>query len=286
MKHIYILFVAAIGFSFASNAQTQVTIDGSATWVGFANVFETEANGGGFVFNSGWGVDAIKSTIGVSENTVTLQPNFNTYEENPTDPFWVDQTTLEGNKVFEGNTFIEDASLVGQEFYFTGTVDSNTLSSDYPAVAFIKVFNADFSVVKQETAQLVAGEAFSVHYTNVEGADTVVQYGFTVIGVNANPADEATLGSVVVGTNVLSVESFDPSSVNIYPNPSVDRWNVTSSSNVITGVVVYDVLGKIVLSAQPDAVNYTIDASRLNSGLYIATVTTTEGTKTVRLVKN
>lgn len=286
MKHIYILFVAALGFSFASNAQTQVTVDGSATWVGFANVFETEANGGGFVFNSGWAVDAIKSTIGVSENTVTLQPNFNTYEENPTDPFWVDQTTLEGNKVFEGNTFIEDASLVGQEFYFTGTVDSNTLSSEYPAIAFIKVFNADFSVVKQETAPLVAGEAFSLHYTDVEGADTVVQYGFTVTGVNANPADEATLGSIVVGTNVLSVESFDPSSVNVYPNPAVERWNVTSSSNVITGVVVYDVLGKMVLSAQPDAVNYTIDASRLNSGLYIATVTTTEGAKTVRLVKN
>ncbi|MFT5863419.1 MAG: hypothetical protein ACI828_002078 [Flavobacteriales bacterium] len=286
MKHIYILFVAALGFSFAATAQTEVTVDGSATWVGFANVFETEANGGGFVFNSGWGVDAIKSTVGVAENTMTLQPNFNTYAENPTDPFWVDQTTLEGNKVFEGNTFVEDASLVGSEIAFTGLVESNTLSSDYVAIAFIKVFNADFSVVKTETAALVDGEAFVVNYTNVEGADAIVQYGFTVTGVNANPADEAALGSILIGSNVLSVESFDPSSVSIYPNPTVDRWSVSSSSNVITGVAVYDVLGKLVLSAKPDAVNYAIDASRLNTGLYIATVTTTEGTKTVRLVKN
>jgi hypothetical protein len=286
MKHIYILFVAAMGFSFAVNAQTQVTVDGSATWVGFANVFETEANGGGFAFNSSWGVPDLKSTIGVSENTVTLQPNFNTYADNPTDPFWVDQTTLEGNKVFEGNTFIEDATLVGSELVFTGLVDSNTLSSEYTAVAFIKVFNADFSVVKQETAELVAGEAFVVNYTNVEGADAIVQYGFTVTGINANPADESALGSIVVGSNVLSVESFDPSSVSVYPNPTVDRWSVSSSSNMITSVVVYDVLGKLVFSATPDAMNYTIDASRLNSGLYIATVGTTVGTKTVKLVKN
>ena len=105
-------------------------------------------------------------------------------------------------------------------------------------------------------------------------------------GVNANPADETALGSVIIGRNVLSVESFDPSSLSIYPNPTVDRWSVSSSSDVITGVAVYDVLGKLVLSAKPEAVNYSIDASRFNTGLYIATVTTTEGTKTVRLVKN
>lgn len=285
MKHIYILLVAAMGFTFATNAQTQVTVDGSATWVGFANVFETDANGGGFVFNSGWGVDAIKSTIGVSENTVTLQPNFNTYADNPTDPFWVDQTTLEGNKVFEGNTFIEDATLIGQELTFTGMVDSNTLSNEYEAVAFIKVFNADFSVVKQETAALVAGEAFVINYTNVEGADAIVQYGFTVTGVNANPADEDALGNIVVGSNVLSVESFDASSLNVFPNPAVDRWSVTSSSDIITGITVYDVLGKVVLNVAPDSVSYTIDASRLNTGLYIANFTTPQGTKTVKLIK-
>ena len=98
MKQIYIFLVTALSFSLAVSAQTEVTIDGSATWIGFANVFETPANGGGFVFNSGWAVEDIKSTIG-SDDTVTLQPNFNTYADNPTDPFWVDQTTLEAAKV-------------------------------------------------------------------------------------------------------------------------------------------------------------------------------------------
>lgn len=152
MKQIYFFMVIALSFTFNAAAQVEVTIDNEATYVGFANVFETDANGGGFVFNSGWAVEDIKSTIGTSENTVTLQPNFNTYADNPTDPFWVDQSTMEGNKTFEGNTFIENADLAGEEITFVGNVSSNTLSSEYEAIAFIKVFNADFSVVKSVTA--------------------------------------------------------------------------------------------------------------------------------------
>ncbi|PIX08213.1 MAG: hypothetical protein COZ75_13170, partial [Flavobacteriaceae bacterium CG_4_8_14_3_um_filter_34_10] len=132
--------------------QNTVTIDGSATFLGFANVFETPANGGGFVFGSPWGVPDIKSVVDVSGNTVTLFPNFNTYGDNPTDPFWVNQTTGEGNKVFEGNTFNENNSnLLGQELTFSADVQSFTLSSEYVVKAFIKVFNADFSVLKEES---------------------------------------------------------------------------------------------------------------------------------------
>lgn len=284
MKQIYIFLVAALSFSLAVSAQTEVTIDGSATWIGFANVFETPANGGAFVFNSGWAVEDIKSTIG-SDDTVTLQPNFNTYADNPTDPFWVDQTTLEGNKVFEGNTFIEDATLVGSELVFTGDVQSNTLSGEYEAYAFIKVFNADFSVLKEQTADLIAGETFEINYTNVEDTDAVVQYGFVVIGVNANPADEAALGNIVVGANTLSVASFDANSISVYPNPAVNNWNISSNSEVITAVAVYDVTGKQVLNASPDATTYSVDASTLAPGVYVTSITTTQGTKTMKLIK-
>lgn len=187
MKKITLLgFLIATGFMFGQNT---VTVDGSADYLGFANVFETPANGGGFVFNSPWAIADIKSVIDAGENTVTLFPNFNTYGDNPTDPFWVDQGTGLGNKVFEGNTFVENnTNLIGQELTFQGNVEAFTLSNEYEVKAFIKVFNADFSVLKEESVVLTGTGNFSVTYTDVEPQDTTLQYGFSVTGLNANPA--------------------------------------------------------------------------------------------------
>lgn len=176
-----------------------INFDPAAAYIGYANVFETPANGGGFVFGSPWGVSDLKTVVDPTA-TVTLQPNFNTYDDNPTDPFWVDQATGLGNKDFEGNTYVDDPSLAGQELIWTGFVQVNDLDPSYAAEAFIKVFNADYSVLKIETAPLVAGEYFEVAYTNVEAPDTFVQYGWYVKGLNASSANEVALGTVVIGT--------------------------------------------------------------------------------------
>src|SRR6056297_2768 len=175
-----------------------VEVDAAATFTGFANVFETPANGGGFAFGSPWGVADIKSVIDTAGNSVTLFPNFNTYADNPDDPFWVDQTTGLGNKVFEGNTFVEDASLAGKTVTFEGELESYTLSPDYETRVYIKVFNSDFSELKEVSEPLTEAGSFSITFDNPEAADAVVQYGFSVTGINANPADEAALGNVVI----------------------------------------------------------------------------------------
>ena len=147
MKKAYILFSVLLSTAFMTNAQNTVVADASAEYLGYANVFETVANGGAFVFGSGWGVADLKSVVDAGAGSVTLQPNFNTYGDNPGDPFWIDAATGLGNKVFEGNTFVENnTNLIGSELTFTGGVASNTLDPSYVAIAFIKVFNADFSV--------------------------------------------------------------------------------------------------------------------------------------------
>ena len=179
---------------------TTIFFDPTAPYIGYANVFETPANGGGFVFGGGWGVPDLKTVIDATPVTgsVTLQPNFNTW--NPADPFWVDPVTGLGNKDFEGNTYVDDPSLAGQNLTWTGFVISNTIDPGYQAEAFIKVFNANFSVLKIETAPLIEGEFFEVVYTDVAPEDTFVQYGWYIKGLNADPANEAALGSVVIGT--------------------------------------------------------------------------------------
>ncbi|MDX1462786.1 MAG: T9SS type A sorting domain-containing protein [Marinirhabdus sp.] len=282
MRKSYFLFSILLCAAFGMQAQNSVTVDASAEYIGYANVFETPANGEAFVFGDSWAVEDLKTVIDPAGGTITLQPNFNAYDA--ADPFWVDPATGLGNKFFEGNTFIEDASLVGSELTFSGGVASNDLDPSYETMAFIKVFNADFSVLKIETAPLVAGQNFSITYANVEPEDAVVQYGFSVYGRNANPDDEATLGSVVVVDQVLGVNEFDASTISTYPNPATDVLNV-SAQEQITAITIYNMLGQQVIALTPDSNVSAVNVSTLRAGVYMAQIATATGSKTVKFVK-
>ncbi|MDC8005149.1 T9SS type A sorting domain-containing protein [Aureisphaera galaxeae] len=285
MKQIYVTIVLVLSFCVGVQAQNTVEVDAGASWIGFANVFDLPADGGGYVFGEVWGVPDIQTIIDVGAGTVTLHPNFNTYADNPTDPFWVNQTTGEGNKIFEGNTFVEDNGLVGSELTFNGYTESNTLDSEYTAMAFIKVFNGDFSVLKIETAELIAGQNFSITYTDVAPEDAVVQYGFYVSGVNANPADEAALGNIVVTAPVLSVNDINAVNVSVYPNPANKVWNISTTNQNIQSVAIYDVLGKLVAQQTVNDTAVAINNESLNAGVYFAQVKTDAGTQSVKLIR-
>lgn len=284
MKTKLFTLAAALGFTMGVVAQNSVSVDAGAAWLGYANIFDPAT--GNYVFGESWGVPDIKTVVDAGAGTLTLQPNFNTYAANPTDPFWVDQTTGLGAKIFEGNSYIEDNSLAGEELTFSGNVNSNTLDGAYDALAFIKVFNANYSVLKIATAPLT-GANFEVVFTDVNPAeDAVAQYGFQIIGLNANPDDEATLGSVVVSGGALSVNDFNTASFSVAPNPSNSVWNVRSAQYDMTQVVLFDVLGKKVAQFNNPGTALAIDNSNLSKGAYFAQINTASGSTTVQLMKN
>lgn len=282
MKHLYLAIILLVGTSVSSIAQNTVEVDASAEFFGYANVFELPANGGGYVFGEAWGVPDLKTVVDAGGGTLTLQPNFNVWD--PNDEFWV--LNGEANKVFEANTYVEDNSLVGSALTFVGGVVSNTISSDYDVVAFIKVFNADFSVLKEETTAVVDGENFAVEYTNVEGADAVVQYGFKVTGPVADPANEGALGSVVVSEElVLSIGDNQALKVSVYPNPSKSVWNINTANSQISKVAIYDIAGKLIEQQLGNSNTIQINSAAYQAGIYMANVETETGTKVVRLIK-
>lgn len=84
--------------------------------------------------------------------------------------------------------------------------------------------------------------------------------------------------------NPLSVDSFETTQLNVYPNPASDVWNVSSSAT-ITNVAVFDILGKQVLSIAPNSNEATLDASSLRTGVYFARLEGINGSKTIKLVK-
>ena len=218
--------ITTLGFS-----QNNVTVSGTAAWTGYANVFDLDGN---YQFGSGWGLADIKTVVTPSTNTVTLSPNFNAYTNalngNANDiAYWTNGAGL-GNKIFEGNSFIENSTLAGQILTFTGNVTSNTLASGYTAVAFIKGLNpaTGYSADVNVSVPLVSGQPFSVTTTTAIPAGLIVQYGFTIKGLNGNPANEAALGNVVVTATSTST----PTNTDV--TFKVDMSNYT---NLGTGVV-------------------------------------------------
>ncbi|MGA0845899.1 MAG: PEP-CTERM sorting domain-containing protein [Luteolibacter sp.] len=181
----------------------------AASWVGYVNVFDNASGTkGSFIFGSGWGVSDLKTTIVTSNpgtlagDQLILQPNFNTYADNPGDPFWRDNAGAGpgGNKWMEANVYVETNPIAETTFTLQGVVDANDLDPAYQAQAFIKVLdpNAGFATVLNNTIALPADGTITVTSDLAIYQGLLLQTGFLVSGLNANPINEAALGSVGV----------------------------------------------------------------------------------------
>jgi hypothetical protein len=426
MKKKYFTIALVFCFAFLGVAQNTVTVDANTEQLGYATVLNLD---GSFAFGQPWGVPELQTIVDPANNTLSLYPNFNTYGDNPADPFWVDQTSLLGAKFMVMETYVQSTELVGSPLTFEGTVQDNTLQgngyvvfnvnngplqgqhqsvpagfggafttdgitedlvllvdegidpdpndgcesvtnaselagkiavikrgtcefgfkallaesagaigvvvinnvegapivmgggdfgdqvtipalmisdvtgaaiiaeleagntvnssmflTDYNAYAFIKVFNSDFSVLKDVYAPLIAGTDFSFTFDDIDDTDAFVQYGFGVAGINANPADEASLGSVVVTSNSLAVSDFSTIDVSLFPNPTTHNLNIQSDKQ-ITALIIYNTLGQVVMNASPKKTNFSIETSNLNTGVYFVSLETDTASKTMKFIK-
>ena len=255
----------------ASASSITINFDAADAWIGYMNVFELPANGGGYQFGSSWGLADLKSTADTVINSLTLQPNFNTYADNPGDTYWIDTANQVGNKQMEANIFVEsDSSFNGQDLTFTGDVAAYTLDSNYEAKFFIKAldpnngFQDAFAGAK--TFDIPMSGTFTVSALASElTAGLIVQYGFSIIGRNANPANEAALGSVVIGNLATSVTPLSQrTEILVFPNPADQLLNIQSDIN-FNSYRIFSTLGQVV---KVGAYNTSIDISSLPSGTY------------------
>ena len=266
--------------------QNTVTVDAGASWIGFMTVFNLD---GSVNFGDFWAIPDLKTVPNVVDNTVTLQPNFNTYANDPMDPFWVNQDTGEGNKDMEANTFVEPGdSFNGSDLTFIGTVQEYTLDDAYTAKYFIKALdpNNNFADVLEGSAifDLPTSGEFSVTVTGDQLAPgLVIQYGFVITGRNANPDNEAELGGVVVGEASTSVSELNDPSIeaSVYPNPVANVLSIKSATPV-EAFQVLNLAGQQVISGVG---TQDVDVSELPAGTYSIIVTVEEGKKAMTFVK-
>ncbi|MFK7785203.1 MAG: T9SS type A sorting domain-containing protein, partial [Crocinitomicaceae bacterium] len=104
--------------------------------------------------------------------------------------------------------------------------------------------------------------------------------------------DGATAGAqtyffddVMFGDPFAGIEDLEIAGLSVYPNPSSDEWTILSELADINEVTVYSLRGEIIIETSVDGNSIAIDATELVSGVYLAYVSTNQGTSIIRMVK-
>jgi PKD repeat protein len=105
--------------------------------------------------------------------------------------------------------------------------------------------------------------------------------GGSTYGTSGVAIDNVTLYNITP----LSNEEFTTSDLSVYPNPTTNGWNITSNNQIIKSIDVYDLVGKKVVTSNPNAISVNVDASKLPSGIYITKIATDSGSVSLKLVK-
>jgi hypothetical protein len=207
-----------VGGLLACVAIATAQVASAGTWIGYMNVFfNASGSQGGYIFGSSWGVSDLKTTISNSNagtiigDQLVLEPNYNTYTDslagtNGDRAFWTNSSDGGvtpgplGNKWMNASTYEETASIAVPSYTLAGTVTANTLSSGYTAKAFIKVLDpgAGYATVLNDSVTLPASGPFVVTSNLSLYQGKLLQVGFSMDGINGNPVDAATNGSVSV----------------------------------------------------------------------------------------
>lgn len=107
----------------------------------------------------------------------------------------------------------------------------------------------------------------------VSGDSAVVEMSFVS---SAAPNDTMTAIFRFIQMRPNSTERVSETEVTLYPNPTVDHFNIRSDRN-IGSVVVYDLLGKEMLQKKAYGPQVRVQAGYLPKGVYIVRVLDEEG---------
>lgn len=177
------------------------SVDPSASWIGYMNVFNLPQDGGAFQFGGLWGTADLTATW--AGPTLTLGTN------NIGDPnsYWYiggGMAGAQGNKIMDANMYVQipDGTLAGETLTFTGNVTSNSLfghtdslGNGWTSVAFIKDFVADYSSFTITTVPLNAG-VFSISHVLSSDSTHHFQYGFETVGSCVWATDAPLFGNI------------------------------------------------------------------------------------------
>lgn len=195
-----------------------------------------------------------------------------------------------------------DATAPGDDWFYTAglnltagtsyTLTFNYKSSDGPT--YVENLEVKFGTAANAAAMTSApivtlagiNSAIASPFQSSTSTFTPPTTGVYYVGFhNTSVPDQAFLYVDDISiTATLSVGDFNLAKLSAHPNPVKDMLNLTYT-DAITNVTIYNLVGQQVMVKSFDSNEAKMDLSSLQTGNYIAKVTTSDGTKNLKIVK-
>ncbi|EDM44888.1 hypothetical protein SCB49_02169 [unidentified eubacterium SCB49] len=291
MKKIYLLAVTAM-LAFSANAQFSDDLESydlgpleDGNWTGWAGLESDLA-----IVTATRSFDGAKSAVintalqdallltGNSPASGTWTMSFKMYVPSNKSAYF----NIQGSDV-PGGAFLSG------DIYFNAANGAPGLGEDLNANApatFVFPHDAWFDV------KLIVNMDAATYSIKIDNADSIIDSPFNAASTNfasidlyyASDTDEYYIDAVNYAEGLLGADEFSADVFTVYPNPVVNTLNIKSAS-AVDNVTIYDVLGKEVLSVNPDAISPSVDMSNLTSGAYLVNVTIGNASKTIKVLK-
>lgn len=208
---------------------------------------------GDYIFGEYWGFpDLIAEDLG--DDTYRLRPNQNAYQDaidfgdDLAREFWTNSVDggvtpgLLGNKWMEQNIY-KSQHPIGKgsnHCRIKWTVIASDLHVNYDIRAYIKLLDQTFTPITDDisTTRLTVGSGEMGKTIEEPGDEELIaECGFRLSGVNANPADAATWGSITVRFDVVECTDMDNNLLTEAQSTGSDltNWNWTGGNLVANG---------------------------------------------------
>ena len=156
-----------------------------------------------------------------------------------------------------------------------GTLADESATDDYHSGSGWETLTFDFANPKDNTpvAAYIYGRILFFPMWNGNGWNNSA--------VSTTYVDNIT----ALSSATASLENNNLFDTKVYPNPTSDTWIISTPNNIITSIEVFNLLGKRVVSQVNNSNNIIVSTQGLTNGIYIARITTEQGTKSVKLIK-
>jgi len=166
-------------------------------------------------------------------------------------------------------------------------VNSNSMTITVNPTPTVTISSSNTLICVGETASLTANGAATYSWSSGSNASVIVinptnTTTYTVTGTTA--AGCSATGSFTQTVNLCtSIEQFNTTLFNVYPNPSNGVFTVYSSSEA--SITIVNVLGELVYTNKLDKGDHTIDLFEQPNGIYFIQVQTNSIKNQIRLLK-
>ncbi len=126
---------------------------------------------------------------------------------------------------------------------------------------------------------------FRLNDTGGDGSNSVVLYDSNNSTIYSSPGNYGSGEAASFSADgILGINSNQFDKVSIYPNPANSELNVKNAKNA--AIVVYDLLGRVMLSKSNISMEEKLNVSNLNNGTYLIKISNDSGTKTEKFIIN